>query len=265
MKKMRKAVPRVERQISHYTSGCTRLRRGKSPLVREPPFSRWFPPFLLQDPFARRDMRWIPREITLLNNSVLLVNKVTLRIFLALTDCNLDYRVSGTQNDADYVPPIEINDNQPANFKTTDSPLDSTDTVTVNTIPFTYNGAYKTGSLTVRGLGNGTYSQSFELIHTFRVAPISIYSDGDRQPDDFNLPVGVFTNLFTNDNQGRYGIKGTFSNQVNGSLQINFDTGVISFNIFRQCKPTIGMLNKGGISIDIRNVVFDSHFNDPGI
>ena len=72
----------------------------------------------------------------------------------AITTCDLDYRVNGTNNDNNYTPPIRIqNSSQPVNLKTTSAVLDASDIVTVNTIPFTFQSANNVGSFTVRGLG----------------------------------------------------------------------------------------------------------------
>ena len=76
--------------------------------------------------------------------------------------------------------------------------LDATDTTTIHQIPFKYNGAYQTGSLTIRGTGASTYAQSFQLIHTVRCVPISIYTDGNNQlPTDYApAQSDKYSNLF---------------------------------------------------------------------
>jgi hypothetical protein len=75
-------------------------------------------------------------------------NSGVLAITEAITTCDLDFRLNGTNNNNLYAPPIEIsNSTQAINFKTTGTDLDATNATPVN-IPFTYQSENNTGSLT---------------------------------------------------------------------------------------------------------------------
>ena len=143
----------------------------------------------------------------------------------ALTSGSIDYRASGTTSDADYSPTIEINGLQPSNYSSATAALDAS-SATVVTIPFSYNGAYQTGSLTISGVSFASDIQKFELIHTFRAIPISIYNDASSTtplPDDFSQGTGIgYYNLY--DSLGGYSsMKGGFSDKVAGGLNVPFN------------------------------------------
>ena len=123
------------------------------------------------------------------SNAVLYVSSV-------VESAEFQYAMFGNTSGTSYVPSLIINNsNQAPIFSTDTITLDASDTVTVNTIPFKFNGAYQTGSLTVRGTGITTSGsvynrQGFEIIHTTELTPISIYSDGtDIQPTGFSIDI----------------------------------------------------------------------------
>lgn len=149
----------------------------------------------------------------------------------SITTCNLDYRLSSTNNSSDYRPTIELsNSSLVPNFSTTSTVLDANDTVTVNTIPFKYNGNYQTGGLTIRGTGLGTYSQSFQIIHTVRCIPVSIYTDGtNRIPAAYAS--SKYSNLFSSGlSSVSYGFDGSFGDVVSNGVQIPLNFNNIGLN-----------------------------------
>jgi len=153
-------------------------------------------------------------------------NKGRIAITEAITSTYLDYRASGSGNNNDYTPTIEINGNQSANFSTTTATLDATN-VTPVSIPFTFNGAYQTGGLTFTGVSIANDIQSFKLTHTFRFAPISIYNDSQNEPSTF---IGInnpdYQNLFNLSGVAKYGFNGSFSNKVTSGIDLPFATNI---------------------------------------
>jgi len=123
------------------------------------------------------------------SNAVLYVSSV-------VESAEFQYAMFGNTSGTSYTPALPINNSNQAPILSTDTiTLDASDTVTVNTIPFKFDGSYQTGSLTVRGTGITTSGsiynrQGFEIIHTTELTPISIYSDGaDIQPTGFSIDI----------------------------------------------------------------------------
>ena len=140
-----------------------------------------------------------------------------------LTAGSIDYRASGTNTEGDYSPTIEINGLQPSNYSSSTAALDAS-SATVVTMPFSYSGAYQSGSLTISGVSFTSDVQKFELIHTFRAIPISIYNDSASTtplPSDFSVDAGDYYNLY-NSLGGYASMKGGFSDKVAGGLNVPF-------------------------------------------
>ena len=76
-----------------------------------------------------------------------------------IESASIDYALVEGGNSSPFFPALDIFNSTPANFSTPTNILDASDTVTVHNIPFRFDGAYKTGSLTIQGKGNNNVRQ----------------------------------------------------------------------------------------------------------
>jgi hypothetical protein len=153
------------------------------------------------------------------------VNNATIYYSGTIESIRFGYRFNGaTGNVPSPALIIQNSSTQEAEFANTSNVLDASDTVTVNTIPFKYDGAYQTGSLTVQGQGLTTTRQSFQIIHTFEATPIIPYNNNNGvQPTTVTLP---FNDLNTSVLFSENGI-GAYSFNIN-FLETPADTNPLS-------------------------------------
>jgi len=172
------------------------------------------------------------------SDNVTLTNKTyndgKLVVTEAITSGQIGYAVSNTSNNNDYTPTIEINSSQTATWATSSATLDATNTGSPVSLAYKFSGAYETGSLTIDGNGIANDRQSFIIVHTFKIVPISIFIDGSTtEPSDFNgRNNSKYNNLFSNGSgQGAYRLNSVFSNQLTGGISISSVTTSSSNNI----------------------------------
>lgn len=113
-------------------------------------------------------------------------NSARIAITESITDAIFEYATDKRTSAGQIYPTIKLSNTLTrAEYKTTTSPLDATVTSSPVSIPFSYSWAYETGSLTIDGNGITSDVQSFILVHTFKIVPVSIREqNNDRQPDD---------------------------------------------------------------------------------
>ena len=96
---------------------------------------------------------------------------------------SVDFAYFGNANGSTFAPilPLDGGVNVSPNFSTLTNVLDASDTVTINTIPFKYDGAHQSGSLTIQGKGLTATSphaflsrQAFELVHVIDTKPVTV-------------------------------------------------------------------------------------------
>lgn len=170
-------------------------------------------------------------------------NNATVYYSGTIGSCSIDYQFNEQQNIS--IPALKLAGGQNANFSTTSNTLDA-GSASVITVPFKYQGAYQTGSLTISGVAQTTTRQSFEIIHTFRATPISVTNDFTLGVLPQLVPNSAFvdTNDYQTDTLFDSGGEGHYKLDIN-FLETPADTNPLNVLI----QETSGTVNVFGNSI----------------